>query len=104
MRVVHGGTGDACGAEQALEDVPLCFGLPAMTVAEREQVAMMAEAIVAEAEALALFSVDGHCTNLDAVVDVPTRFTVGVIGLADAGRSPQRWETTVSLASTMSAK
>ena len=60
------------------------FGLPARTKADRERVAMTAEAIIAQTEALAMFYVEGHCGSLEAVIDVLTRFTVGVIGLGDA--------------------
>ena len=68
---------------QDLADDLVRFGLPAKSAADRERVAMMAEAIVAQTEALAMFYIEGHCSSLDAVVDVLTRFTVGVIGLAD---------------------
>jgi hypothetical protein len=47
---------------------------------------MIAAAIVAQTEAVALVYLDGRYKSLDAVIDALTRFTVGVIGLAQ----PQR--------------
>jgi AcrR family transcriptional regulator len=57
------------------------LGLPAATPADREQVDMVAEAIVAQTEALALGYLDGKYASLDGIIEVLTRFTVGVIGL-----------------------
>jgi AcrR family transcriptional regulator len=65
-----------------LADDLVRLGLPAASAAEREQVDMIAAAIVAQTEALALGYLDGRYKSLDAVIDVLTRFTVGVIGLA----------------------
>jgi TetR/AcrR family transcriptional regulator, fatty acid biosynthesis regulator len=67
---------------QDLADDLVRFGLSANTAAEKEQVSLVAEAIVAQTEALALFYLEGRCKDLDAVIDVLTRFTVGVIGLS----------------------
>lgn len=64
-----------------LADDLVRFGLPATTPAEREELALIAEAMVAQTEALALFYLDGGCSSLEAVVEVLTRFAVGVIGL-----------------------
>lgn len=57
------------------------FGLPSRTRADRERLDMMAEAMIAQTEALALGVLDGRYTSRDAVVDVLTRFAVGVLGL-----------------------
>jgi AcrR family transcriptional regulator len=74
---------------QDLADDLVRFGLPSRTPAEREQISLVAEAIVAQTEALALFYADGRCKNLDTVIDILTRFTVGVIGLTPpSGTSP----------------
>jgi len=66
---------------QDLADDLVRFGLPSQTPAQREQISLVAEAIVAQTEALALFYAEGRCKNLDTVIDILTRFTVGVIGL-----------------------
>lgn len=57
------------------------LGLPAATATERERLEMMAEAMIAQTEALALGYLDGSFTDVDAIVDVLTRFAVGVLGL-----------------------
>jgi AcrR family transcriptional regulator len=66
-----------------LADDLVRLGLPAATPVEQERVAIIAEAIVAQTEALAMFYLEGRCTSLETVVDILTRFTVGAIGLAD---------------------
>jgi AcrR family transcriptional regulator len=57
------------------------LGLPGASPAERERLDMVAEAMIAQTEALALRYLDGGYTSLDAVVEVLTRFAVGVLGL-----------------------
>lgn len=61
------------------------LGLPAATPADRERVQMIAEAMIAQTEALALGYLEGRYTNLDAVVEVLTHFAVGVLSLDDGG-------------------
>lgn len=58
------------------------LGLPAATPAERERLEMMAEAMIAQTESLALSYVNGRYRDRDAVVDVLTEFAVGVLGIA----------------------
>jgi AcrR family transcriptional regulator len=58
----------------------IAFGLPAGSEPERQRVAMIADAIVAQTEALGAGFVDGRYEELEAVVDVLTTFTVGVLG------------------------
>jgi hypothetical protein len=57
------------------------LGLPASTKAERERVQMVAEAMIAQTEALTRGHLDGTFRNVDAVVDVLTRFAVGLLAL-----------------------
>ena len=57
------------------------LGLPAGNRAERERLDMMAEAMIAQTDALARGYLDGTYRNIDAVVDVLTRFAVGVLTL-----------------------
>jgi len=57
------------------------FGLPAATPADRERLGMIAEAMIAQTEALALGHLDGRYRDVDAIVDVLTRFAIGVLGL-----------------------
>ena len=57
------------------------LGLPSSTKAERERVQMVAEAMIAQTEALARGYLDGTYKNVDAVVDVLTRFAVGLLTL-----------------------
>jgi hypothetical protein len=57
------------------------LGLPSATPAERERLEMMAEAMIAQTESLALSYVNGRYRDRDAVVDVLTQFAVGVLGL-----------------------
>ncbi len=58
------------------------FGLPAATKRDRERLAMLAAAIAAQTEALALGLVDGRFTSLEAAVEVLTQFSVAGLGLA----------------------
>ncbi len=58
------------------------FGLPAATAAERQRLDMIAEAMIAQTEALALAYIDGRYDDLEAVVDVLTRFAAGLLGLS----------------------
>lgn len=62
-----------------LADDLVRFGLPAATAAEREQVAMLADAMIAQTEALALGVIEGRYADLEAAVEVLTRFAVGVL-------------------------
>jgi len=57
------------------------FGLPSSSPAERERLEMIAEAMIAQTEALALSLVDGRYRDREAVIDVLTRFAVGVLGM-----------------------
>jgi len=57
------------------------LGLPAATAGERQQVEMIAEAMIVQTEALGLGYLDGRYDDLEAIVDVLTRFAVGVLGL-----------------------
>jgi TetR/AcrR family transcriptional regulator, fatty acid biosynthesis regulator len=58
------------------------LGLPSSTPAEREALEMTAEAMIGQVEALGLALVDGRYKSLDAVVEVLTRFAVGILGLS----------------------
>jgi hypothetical protein len=42
---------------------------------------MTADAMIGQVEALGLALIDGRYRNLDAAVDVLTRFAVGILGL-----------------------
>jgi len=57
------------------------LGLPSTTRAERERLEMMAEAMIAQTEALARGHLDGTYKNVEAVVEVLTSFAVGVLAL-----------------------
>lgn len=57
------------------------FGLAADAPADRERLQMIAEVMIAQTEALALGYLDGRYRDLDAVIDVLTRFAVGVLGV-----------------------
>lgn len=57
------------------------LGLPAATAGERQQVEMIAESMIVQTEALGLAYLDGRYDDLEAIVDVLTRFAVGVLGL-----------------------
>jgi AcrR family transcriptional regulator len=57
------------------------FGLPSATKRDRERIAMIAAAIVAQTEALALGLVDGRFSSLETAVDVLTRFSANMLGL-----------------------
>ena len=63
------------------------LGLPAAKAAERERLDMMAEAMIAQTEALARGYLDGTYRNVDTLVDVLTRFAVGVLTL-EGGLAP----------------
>ena len=58
------------------------LGLPSSTPAEREALEMTAEAMIGQVEALGLALVEGRYKSLDAVVEVLTRFAVGILGLS----------------------
>ena len=57
------------------------FGLPAASVRERERVEMIAEAIVAQTEALALGLVEKRFASLESAVDVLAHFAASALGL-----------------------
>jgi TetR/AcrR family transcriptional regulator, fatty acid biosynthesis regulator len=57
------------------------LGPPARSKRERERIAMTAEAIVAQTEALALGLADGRFESVETAVDVLTRFSVATLGL-----------------------
>ncbi len=57
------------------------LGLPATTPAEREEVEMIAEAMIAQTEALASGYLEGRYTSVESLVELLTRFAVGVLGL-----------------------
>lgn len=58
------------------------FGLPSATDADRERLEMIADAMIAQTEALALGFVNGRYRDREGVVDVLTQFAVGVLGMA----------------------
>lgn len=62
-----------------LADDLVRLGLPGATPADRERVQMVAEAMIAQTEALALGHLDDRYTSFDAVVEVLTEFAVGVL-------------------------
>jgi AcrR family transcriptional regulator len=57
------------------------LGMPAATASEREQLEMIAEAMIAQTEALGLAYLEGRYSKLEDVADVLTRFAVGVLGI-----------------------
>ena len=59
------------------------FGLPSSTRTEREQLEMTAEAMIGQVEALGLALVERRYESLDDVVEVLTRFAVGILGLSN---------------------
>jgi TetR/AcrR family transcriptional regulator, fatty acid biosynthesis regulator len=60
------------------------FGLAGRGARNRERLAMIAEALVAQTEGLALGLVDGRFKSLDAAVGVLTDFAASLLGLSDA--------------------
>lgn len=58
------------------------LGLPHGTASEREQLDMIAESMIVQTQALGLAYLDGRYARLEDVVEVLTRFAVGVLGLA----------------------
>ena len=75
---------------QDLADDLLRLGLGADGASDREQAHMIADAMIAQTEALALGYLDGRYTDLEAIIEVLTRFAVGVLGPAIAGPTPAR--------------
>ena len=61
------------------------FGLPDATPAERERLEMIAEAMMAQTEALALGYLEGRYRSVDAIVDVLARFAAGAMLLDHPG-------------------
>lgn len=53
------------------------FGLPSATPAERERLEMVADAMMAQTEALALGHLEGRYRSVDAIVDVLAHFAAG---------------------------
>ena len=57
------------------------LGLPASSPAEREQLDMVAESMIAQTQALGLAHLAGRYSSLEDIVEVLTRFAVGILGL-----------------------
>jgi AcrR family transcriptional regulator len=57
------------------------LGIPASTPSERQQLDMIAEAMIAQTQALGAAYLEGRYSNLEDAVEVLTRFAVGVLGL-----------------------
>ncbi len=75
------------------------LGAPGRTAADRARLDMIADAILAQAEALGLGLVEGRYADASAVVDVLTQMTVGTLSLlgvlgdgqaGGAGAAPER--------------
>jgi len=56
------------------------LGIPASTPSERQQLDMIAEAMIAQTQALGAAYLEGRYSNLEDAVEVLTRFAVGVLG------------------------
>ncbi len=65
--------------EQDLVEDLVALGVPAESAAERQRLEMLAAGMIALTQTLALGYVDGHYSDLDAVVDVLTRFALGAV-------------------------
>lgn len=61
------------------------FGLPNATPAERERLEMVADAMMAQTEALALGHLEGRYRSVDAMVDVLAHFAAGAMLLDQPG-------------------
>lgn len=61
------------------------IGMPASTASQRQQLDMMAEAMMAQTQALGAAYLEGRYSNLEDVVEILTRFAVGVLGLGRLG-------------------
>jgi AcrR family transcriptional regulator len=61
------------------------MGMPAATPSERQQLDMMAEAMIAQTQALGAAYLEGRYSNLEDVVEILTRFAVGVLELGGLG-------------------
>lgn len=61
-----------------VEDL-IALGAPAATPAERQDVEMIAEGLIALTQTMALSFIEGRYTDLERVVDVLVRFTLGVL-------------------------
>jgi AcrR family transcriptional regulator len=59
----------------------VALGMLTVTAGDREQVEMIAESMIAQTEALGLGYLDGRYDDIEAIVEVLTRFAVGVLGL-----------------------
>ena len=60
------------------------IGMPAGTPSEKERLDMIAEAMIAQTQALGIAYLEGRYSNLDDVVEILTRFAVGVMTLGEA--------------------
>lgn len=58
------------------------LGIPSATPAEREQLDMIAESMIVQTQALGLAYLEGRYTHLEDIVEVLTRFAVGILGFA----------------------
>lgn len=58
----------------------VAMGAPARTRKQRERLEMMAEGMIALTETFALGFIDGRYTDVEAMIDVLTRFTMGALG------------------------
>lgn len=66
------------------------MGAPAATPAERERLRMIADAMVAQSEALTSGCLEGRYSSVEAVVDVLTQFALGALGSDPAAAPPTR--------------
>jgi AcrR family transcriptional regulator len=57
------------------------LGMLTVTEGDRKQVEMIAEAMIAQTEALGLGYLDGRYDDVDTIAEVLTRFAVGILGL-----------------------
>ena len=59
----------------------VALGMLTVTAGDRKQVEMIAEAMIVQTEALGLGYLDGRYDDVETIVEVLTRFAVGVLGL-----------------------
>jgi AcrR family transcriptional regulator len=60
------------------------IGMPAASPSDRQRLDMIAEAMMAQTQALGVAYLEGRYSNLEDVVEILTRFAVGVLGLGQA--------------------
>jgi len=60
------------------------LGLPAATPSEAVQLQMIAEAMIAQTQALGLAYLEGRYASREDIVEVLTRFAVGIMGFAES--------------------